>query len=165
MSSKPASRLSRPSRGIEVLRREAVVKRPIEETFSFFADAFNLNVLTPPWVGFEILTPPPIQMQAHTLIDYKISIRGFPVRWQTEIVSWCPPFSFVDLQIKGPYRWWHHTHRFESCPEGTRVIDEVEYLAPLSWFSHPLLVRGDVRKIFDYRAKALQEALGQIVNV
>lgn len=151
---------TRPERGFKVLRREAVVPHGIDETFAFFADAQNLNLLTPPWLGFEILTPKPIGMRAGTLIDYRIRIRGIPVPWRTEIVLWNPPAQFIDVQIKGPYRWWHHTHRFEPAPGGTRVIDEVEYLAPLAWLSHPLMVTRDVERIFDYRAEALAAELG-----
>lgn len=145
------------------LRRETVVGRGLDETFAFFSDARNLQVLTPPWVGFEILTPSPIDMRRGTLIDYRIRIHGFPLTWRTEIVVWEPPHCFVDLQIRGPYRWWHHTHRFEACEGpggGTRVIDEVEYRAPLAWLSHRLMVARDVARIFDYRAGALERLLG-----
>ncbi len=150
---------TRPLRGVETLKRVTVVSRPIEETFAFFSDAFNLNRLTPSWVGFQILSKPPLEMRENALIDYSIRIRGVPVRWRTQILSWNPPHSFVDLQIKGPYQWWHHTHRFESCDQGTRVIDEVEYRAPLAWLSHPLMVTRDVERIFDYRETALQAIL------
>lgn len=136
--------------------REVVVPHDLEETFEFFSDAFNLDLLTPSWVGFRILTPSPIEMKLGALIDYQIRIRGIPVRWRTLIEIWEPPHRFVDVQVHGPYRWWHHTHRFEPCEHGTRVIDEVEYSAPLGWLTEPLLVRRDVERIFDYRAEALR---------
>ena len=150
---------TRPRRGVQILHRQVLVPTSIEDTFEFFSDAFNLNALTPSWVGFQILSSPPLQMQNDALIDYKIRIRGIPIRWQTRILSWNPPHKFVDLQIKGPYRWWHHTHRFESCEHGTWVTDEVEYLAPLHWLTHPLMVTRDVERIFDYRELALKAIL------
>ncbi len=159
MSATPIRLPARPGGGMSILRRETVVARGLEETFAFFSDARNLETLTPPWVGFKILTPQPIDMRPGALIDYRIRIHGVPLTWRTEIVVWEPPHCFVDVQVRGPYRWWHHTHRFEACAGGTRVIDEVEYRAPLSWISHPLLVSRDVARIFDYREGALRRAL------
>ena len=155
----PGPPASRPPRGLGVLRREVVVARPLNETFAFFSDARNLDRLTPPWVGFKILTAGPIDMHAGTLIDYQIRIHGVPIRWRTEITAWDPPRGFTDVQLKGPYRWWHHEHRFEACDGGTRVIDEVEYAAPLPWLTHRLLVTRDVERIFNYRSEALRGAL------
>ena len=152
---KPA-RPSRPTSGLSSIYREMIIPRSQEETFAFFSDARNLDILTPRWVGFKILTPTPIEMRAGALIEYQIRIHGIPIRWRTEITEWEAPHRFVDLQLKGPYQWWHHEHRFESCKEGTRMIDEVEYRAPLHWISHPLMVARDVRRIFDYRAEALE---------
>ncbi len=147
---------TRPSRGLACVRRELTVRQPVDEVFAFFADACNLNIITPPWIGFTILTPAPIAMRRGARIDYRIRIRGVPVSWNTVITEWEPPYRFVDLQLKGPYRWWHHEHRFEACAEGTRIIDEVEFLAPLHWVTHPLFVSRDVERIFDYRSRALQ---------
>lgn len=147
---------TRPRFGVRSIRRATTVPRPLEQTFAYFSDAHNLNSLTPPWVGFRILTPPPIEMRRGTLIDYRIRIRGIPIRWRTEITEWAPPHRFVDVQLKGPYRWWRHVHRFESCTEGTRIIDEVEFRAPFFWISHSLIVNRDVARIFDYRAEVLK---------
>lgn len=155
-----SNRPTRPKRGLGSIRRETTVPRSLEETFAFFSDARNLDILTPPWVGFRILTPAPIDMQRGTLIDYRIRIHGIPIRWRTEITEWEAPHRFVDVQLKGPYLWWHHEHRFESCKEGTRIIDEVEFRAPLYWISHSLIVERDVGRIFDYRAQALKRVFG-----
>lgn len=146
---------TRPERGVRTLSREAVVPVSSEKAFEFFSDALNLNLLTPPWLGFAILTPTPIELKRGAMIDYRIRLHGIPIRWRTLISEWEPPHRFVDVQIRGPYRWWHHTHRFETCAQGTRVIDEVEYAAPFARLSEPLLVRRDLERIFDYRAKAL----------
>jgi len=151
-------RPTRPKVGLGSIRRETIVPRSLEETFAFFSDARNLDTLTPPWVGFRILTPVPIEMRPGTLIDYRIRIHGIPIRWLTEITEWEAPHRFVDVQLKGPYQWWHHEHRFESCKEGTRIIDEVEFRAPLYWLTHSLIVERDVGRIFDYRAQALKRA-------
>lgn len=156
---KPA-RPSRPTSGLSSIYREMIIPRSQEETFAFFSDARNLDILTPRWVGFKILTPTPIEMRAGALIEYQIRIHGIPIRWRTEITEWEAPHRFVDLQLKGPYEWWHHEHRFESSKDGTRMIDEVEFRAPLHWISHPLIVKRDVRRIFDYRAQALERLFG-----
>jgi uncharacterized protein YbjT (DUF2867 family)/ligand-binding SRPBCC domain-containing protein len=149
----------RPRTGVKLLRCETIVSRTLDETFGFFSDARNLDRLTPPWVGFRILTPTPIPMRKGVLIDYRIRVRGVPLRWRTEIEHWDPPNAFADVQALGPYRWWHHTHRFEACPEGTRVVDEVEYRAPLAWLTHPLMINRDVKRIFEHRQGALRQAL------
>ncbi len=145
--------------GVARITRETVVPTPLEETFAFFADARNLESLTPPWVGFQIITPAPIIMQVGTLIDYRIRVHGVPLTWRTQIAAWDPPHRFVDVQLVGPYRRWHHEHTFEACAGGTRAVDRVEYRAPLAWLTHPLMVSRDVSRIFDYREIALHRAL------
>jgi len=87
---------------------------PPEKLFPFFADAANLNALTPPWLNFNIVTPLPVTMRAGTQIEYQLRIHGVPVRWRTGITAWQPPHRFVDEQIRGPYRQWIHEHAFES---------------------------------------------------
>lgn len=151
----PGTPTGRPTRGLRLIRREQIVPQDLTETFAFFSDARNLEALTPPWVGFEIMTPMPVRMQAGTTIDYRIRIRGITTRWRTRITTWEPHERFIDVQTTGPYRWWHHEHRFEACEDGTRIIDEVEYRAPLGWLTHRLLVDRDVRRIFDYREHAM----------
>lgn len=143
-----------------VLKTELWLPRPIAEVFPFFANAHNLGVLTPPWLHFEILTPDPIEMRPGSLIDYRIRIHGIPMRWRTEITAWEPPFRFVDEQRRGPYRLWHHEHRFEERDGGTVCTDIVHYRAPGGPF-HPLIerffVRPDVDRIFAYRTRRMQE--------
>ncbi|MHC5064719.1 MAG: SRPBCC family protein [Planctomycetota bacterium] len=136
------------------------VPRPIDEVFEFFADAHNLNELTPPWLSFSILTPAPIEMRVGARIDYKIRVHGMPMRWRSEISVWDPPHRFVDEQLKGPYKLWHHEHSFQSVDGGTSISDLVQYrgrggvLEPLI---HKLFVRRDLDKIFSYRLKRLAE--------
>jgi ligand-binding SRPBCC domain-containing protein len=136
---------------------EADVWLPVarNEVFRFFANAMNLHVLTPPWLHFEVITPPPIAMSTGTRLDYRLRLRGIPLRWQSEISVWDPPNRFVDEQRRGPYRRWVHTHRFVEERGGTRIIDEVDFEVPggplVGWF-----VMRDVRKIFAFRKAALR---------
>src|SRR5512139_2675181 len=105
------------------LQTELWLPRPRHEIFPFFAEARNLETLTPPWLNFEVLTPMPIVMRVGTLIDYRIRVRGVPLRWRTEIAEWEPPHRFVDVQLHGPYTLWHHTHTFEERDGGTLCAD------------------------------------------
>jgi len=138
---------------------------PIHEVFEFFSDARNLEQLTPPWLKFEVLTPDPIEMRVGLKIDYRLKVRGLPLRWQSEITAWEPPHRFVDLQVRGPYRLWHHEHSFREIEGGTAIYDVVDYLGP-GWFLEPMInrlfLRPDVDKIFAYRHKALVERFGEI---
>ncbi|MEM7205188.1 MAG: SRPBCC family protein [Planctomycetota bacterium] len=140
------------------------VPRPIEAVFGFFADATNLEQLTPPWLRFRILTPMPVEMREGTLIDYRIRLHGVPLRWQTEISAWEPPFRFVDEQRRGPYRLWRHEHFFTAIDGGTAIRDEVRFVSPggiLEPLIHRCLVRGDVQRIFEYRQARLGVCFGQ----
>jgi ligand-binding SRPBCC domain-containing protein len=138
------------------LEYDVVVPAALGETFAFFADASNLQRLTPPWLNFTILTPAPIVMRAGTEIDYRIRLYGVPMPWRTRIDLWEPGVRFVDRQLFGPYRWWRHEHRFEAVAHGTRVVDRVEYLPRARWISGAP-VRRDVDRIFRYRQSALRE--------
>jgi len=133
------------------------LSRPPGEVFAFFGDAANLQVITPSWLNFQILTPTPIAMQAGTLIDYRLRIHGVPVCWQTEITVWEPPHRFVDVQKRGPYRQWIHEHRFVAEANGTRCFDSIQYAMPGGWLTHRLFVKRDVEKIFAHRACRLRQ--------
>ncbi len=126
-----------------------------EDVFPFFADASNLERITPPWLNFKVLTPTPIAMHPGTLIDYRLRWRVVPVRWRTLISTWDPPHRFVDEQIRGPYRIWHHEHIFDRQGSRTVMRDRVHFLAPLARLSHPLVVRRDIERIFAYRRAAI----------
>ncbi|MBL9167410.1 MAG: SRPBCC family protein [Verrucomicrobiales bacterium] len=140
--------------------REIWLPKPVADLFPFFADAQNLETLTPPWVQFKILTPLPIRMHAGALIDYRLKIHGFPVRWQTEITAWEPPFRFVDEQKRGPYRLWIHEHRFVEKDGGTLMTDQIRYAVYGGGLIEKLFVRRDVEKIFDYRNRKMSELFG-----
>lgn len=150
-----------------VLKREAMVACPLRQVFDFFSRAENLEALTPPWLHFQIVTPRPITMKRGATIAYQLRVRGIPVRWLTEIELWRPPCEFVDVQRKGPYRLWHHTHRFEECEGGTRIVDIVRYalpFGPVGRLVHRLRVRDDLAKIFDYRQRRVGELLGVLLQ-
>ncbi|MBL8724935.1 MAG: SRPBCC family protein [Planctomycetes bacterium] len=137
--------------------------KPPAEVFPFFADAGNLAELTPPWLSFRILTPRPIPMAEGTLIDYRIGVRGLPMRWRTRIARWQPPHAFADEQLRGPYSLWHHTHTFAAQGGGTLVGDEVRMRpkgGPLAGLLMQLFVRRDVEKIFRYRSAVLRQRFG-----
>ena len=133
---------------------------PREKVFPFFADARNLELLTPPWLKFQVLTPGPIEMRVGAVIDYQLRVHRLPVCWRTEITGWDPPYSFNDEQRRGPYRRWSHTHTFTEHDGGTLCRDEVVYAVPGGAVVNWLLVRRDVKKIFAYRAQALQKHFG-----
>ena len=139
------------------IHQEQLLKRPIEQVFAFFAQAENLNLLTPPWVRFSILTSMPIEMAVGTIIEYRIRLRGVPVKWRSEITEWDPPFAFCDEQRRGPYRFWIHRHTFEERPDGTLVTDHVDYGVLGGALVNRLLVAGELRRIFDYRRERLAE--------
>lgn len=141
-----------------LLKREQWLATPLEEVFAFFSDASNLEVLTPPWLRFRVVTPTPIKMRSGALIEYRIEWRVVPIRWITEIVEWSPPYRFVDVQVRGPYKLWHHTHSFSAVDGGTLMSDIVRYalpLGPIGALAHKLAVRRDVERVFDYRAEQI----------
>jgi hypothetical protein len=145
-----------------VLERAQLIDRPRGEVFSFFADARNLEAITPEFLHFEILPPAPVEMRAGTLIDYRLSLFGVPFRWRTRIEEWEPGRRFVDLQLRGPYALWHHTHAFEDADGGTRMTDRVRYrlpLGPLGELAHPVFVRRTLERIFDFRRDRIARLL------
>ncbi len=139
------------------LNTEIWLPAPLEDVFEFFSDARNLEILTPSWLKFEVLTPEPIEMKPGTLIDYRLKLRGLPIRWQSKITEWDPPHRFVDEQQKGPYQRWHHTHTFAEADGGTVVGDIVDYAVPGGALVNKLFVKQDVEKIFAYRHQKLLE--------
>ncbi|MBI1338453.1 MAG: CDP-paratose 2-epimerase [Phycisphaera sp.] len=145
---------------VYTLVREQFLPRKVEDLFPFFADAYNLETLTPAWMHFKVLTPKPIEMKAGTLIDYKLRVRWLPLRWRTLIRAWEPPVRFVDEMLKGPYRQWVHEHTFTPVEGGTLCRDKVEYAVPGGELIHQLLVKRDVERIFDYREKKMEELFG-----
>ena len=147
---------------VHLLEREQLVPRPVDEVFAFFAQAHNLERITPPWLRFEVLTPGPIDMRCGTLIGYRLRVHAVPVRWISRIEEWDSGRLFVDRQLRGPYRLWHHRHEFAACAEGTVVRDRVRYALPLGRLgrlAHAGFVRRDLERIFDFRRAAVARLL------
>ena len=151
---------------VHVLRREQRLPGAPRDVFEFFADAHNLEAITPPWLGFRVLTPRPIDMRPGALIEYRLALHRLPLRWRTRIAVWDPPRRFVDVQIAGPYRLWHHTHDFEPDGRGGSVMrDTVRYAlpaGPLGALAHRVLVRRDLAAIFDFRHEAVLASLSKV---
>jgi ligand-binding SRPBCC domain-containing protein len=144
-------------------RAEQYVPRPLGEVFEFFSKAENLQELTPAWLHFRILSVEPAPVRKGTLIQYSLRWRIFPIRWTTEIIEWDPPHRFVDIQLKGPYKLWHHEHRFAAEGNGTRIVDNVQYLLPFGVFgsiANSLKVKKDVETIFAYRTDVVRRLFG-----
>ena len=142
-----------------VLAREQFIPRPIEEVFEFFAEAGNLEVITPEFLNFRIVTPRPIDMAAGALIDYRLRLFGLPLRWRTRIEAFEPCSRFVDVQARGPYRLWRHTHEFRAASDGTLMTDRVEYqiaFGPIGGLAHAIFVRRTLNRIFDHRARVIE---------
>lgn len=137
---------------------------PPDELWPFFSSADNLEKITPPWMQFHVVTPRPIDMHAGTLIDYRLKVHGMPIRWRTRIEAWEPTHRFVDVQLRGPYKQWHHTHTFTPRDGGTLCEDRVHYRlygGPLAPLVNRLMVERDVRTIFHYREQELNRRFGK----
>lgn len=143
-----------------VLTTQTKLNASLEQVFEFFSRAENLNQVTPPHLHFKILTPLPLQMKLGAIIDYQIQLSGVPFHWRTLITSWEPPFRFVDEQMKGPYKLWHHQHTFEQCDGYVLMTDCVHFLSP-GWFLEPLInrffVEPKIKEIFNYREERFKD--------
>ena len=147
---------------VQILEREQRLPGSPADVFDFFADARNLEAITPPLLRFRLVTPGPIAIGRGTLIRYRLRVRGLPVSWLTEIKEWDPPHGFVDEQLRGPYALWRHTHTFEADGEETIMRDVVHYrvgFGPLGALVNALIVRRDVAAIFDYREQRVRELI------
>jgi ligand-binding SRPBCC domain-containing protein len=147
--------------GLQFLETETHLPLTVDEVFAFFANAENLERITPPELAFQILTPTPIDIGEGTIIDYRLRLFGVPFGWRTRIVQWQPSTQFIDEQIRGPYSVWRHLHTFVARENGTRMTDRVEYrlpLQPVGSLGLPL-VRRQLDRIFRYRANVLQSYL------
>jgi ligand-binding SRPBCC domain-containing protein len=145
----------------QVFRASMTLAIPRDDVFAFFSQAANLGRLTPPGMGFHIVTPAPIVMRPGTLIDYTLRLHGFPLRWRTEITQWEPPREFVDTQLRGPYALWVHIHRFRERDGTTTIEDEVRYALPFGILGRMVLplVRRRLARIFEYRQAAVERIL------
>lgn len=148
--------------GHQFLETVTILPLPVVDVFAFFANAENLQHITPPELAFRILTRTPIVIVEGTVIDYRLKLFGVPFIWRSRIVQWQPHEQFIDEQIRGPYRSWRHLHTFVDCESGTRMTDRVEYrlpFQPAGALAMPL-VRRQLDRIFRYRSSAIRQLLG-----
>jgi ligand-binding SRPBCC domain-containing protein len=148
---------------VHQLERSQRLPRPPGEVFELFADARNLEAITPAWLRFRIVAPGAVEMAPGALIEYRLRLHGLPIHWLTRIERWEPGRRFVDVQVKGPYRLWHHTHEFEpDGEEATIVHDRVRYalpLGPLGELARRAFVGRDLDRIFDHRLASVSKVM------
>lgn len=143
-----------------MLEREQWLPATLDRVFAFFADAANLETITPPWLGFRIRTQLPVAMRSGTRIDYTIRLGPVPMRWRTLIPVWEPGKRFVDVQERGPYAHWEHSHEFVPLGDGVLMRDVVRYalpFGPLGTAAHAVLVRALLARVFDFRFERVRE--------
>ncbi|WP_342827327.1 SRPBCC family protein, partial [Candidatus Lucifugimonas marina] len=146
--------------GAYLLKSETLVSSSLDESFEFFASAENLNLITPPWLRFNVVSKPPIKMFTGAQIQYRLRIHRIPVSWRSEIAIWEPPLRFVDRQISGPFRDWYHLHELSRNPSGgTLITDQVEYKVPLGKIAHSMFVGRDLLRIFRFRNQQVEKIL------
>lgn len=145
---------------------ERLQKLPVtlEEAWNFFQNPANLATITPDYMGFDILSEVPDQMYPGLFIHYKVSpLLGIKMNWTTEITHVNAPHYFVDEQRVGPYAIWHHEHHFKEIDAGVEMLDRVSYKVPLGVLgkiAHPIVVKGKLQEIFDYRVAKVEELFG-----
>ena len=152
--------ITRLTHGTFELRTRQWVPAPLQGVFAFFSEAGNLELLTPEFLAFHILTQPPLVMRQGLRIDYRIRLHKLPLRWRSEITCWNPPHRFVDEQVKGPYRTWRHEHTFEEQDGGTVVRDHVVYEVWGGALINRLFVEPDLRRVFAFRQSSMHELFG-----
>ena len=144
------------------LTKKQLINSSMENVFNFFSKPENLKTITPEKLSFNILTPTPINMGNGTVIDYTIKLFGIPIHWRTLITNYNPPYEFVDEQIKGPYNFWHHTHKFKQVDGGVEISDRVIYSIPMGIIGrvlHFIWIKRDLEKIFSHRKKVIEDIL------
>lgn len=145
-----------------IFTRNQAIAAPREEVFAFFATPANLEAITPPWLNFRMVDASTEEIRENSEFTYRLKVHGIPMTWVSRISEWVPGERFVDEQIRGPYAMWHHTHTFDDFGDGTLIGDRVRYslpLAPLSGWIAGWFVDADVRKIFEYRSRRIEELL------
>ncbi len=139
---------------------EQWVPQSLDTVFRFFTDPQNLEALTPEFLKFKILKVTSTPIKEGTLLDYRLKIRGIPVRWQSKITECIHEIRFADMQTRGPYKFWHHIHEFFEKDGGTIIRDRVFYKLP-GWIPGDIIahwfVRKELEKIFLHRRKVVAE--------
>jgi ligand-binding SRPBCC domain-containing protein len=134
----------------------------LDELWDFISSPKNLKLITPDYMGFDIVTEGlPEKIYEGMIIEYKVSpLLGIRTTWVTEITHVADKRYFVDEQRVGPYKMWHHQHFLEATPEGTLMSDIVSYQPPfgvIGMMANQLIIKKKLDEIFSYRAKVLNE--------
>lgn len=140
---------------IYALRRKQVLPISLEEAWPFFSTPANLEQITPAFLRFHITSETPEEIYSGLIITYRIAaVAGVPMTWVTEIKHVEPLRQFVDEQRIGPFRFWHHLHRFRAVEGGVEMEDVVHYVMPwglLGRLIHRCFIRARLNRIFDFR--------------
>jgi ligand-binding SRPBCC domain-containing protein len=143
------------------LRREQLLPCPLDKAFAFFSQAENLEAITPPFLHFRIASPA-AAIEEGAVIDYRLRMFGFPMRWRSRIDEFQPPRRFIDVQVIGPYKTWRHVHEFQAAGDETLMTDTIDYAVgwgPAGSLAHSLFVRRTLARIFDYRRRQIDRLL------
>ncbi len=150
---------------MQCLKFSQKIPLSLEKNWRFFSDPANLKILTPPYLGFEITNGEILKMFPGQIISYIIRpLWNIPIEWVTEITHVEEPYYFVDEQRFGPYKFWHHEHRFEPIAEGTLMSDTIFYIlpyGPLGQLMHRK-VKKDIEHIFSFRKQKLLDLFGPL---
>tara|TARA_B110000438_G_scaffold192738_1_gene184345 strand:+ start:4368 stop:4880 length:513 start_codon:yes stop_codon:yes gene_type:complete len=139
------------------LKNKMILDENIEKVFRFFETPKNLNLITPSWLNFKIITPVASKTYKDQEIEYKLTLHKITFKWKSKITEYKKNISFCDKQIKGPYLFWEHSHLFSKLEEKTLMKDVVKYKVIFGSLTNKLIVKKDLRRIFDYRQKKIQE--------
>lgn len=139
-----------------------------EKAWDFLSNPKNLKIITPDYMGFEILSGDDREMFAGQIIQYIVTpIFGIKTKWITEITHVINNEYFVDEQRFGPYDLWHHKHFIKEINGGIEMEDIIDYKIPfgiIGQIIHPILVRPKLDEIFKYRKQKLIELFGEFKN-
>lgn len=147
--------------GIYTLLKTQVIRATLPQAWDFFSSPRNLPKITPPEMGFDILSDVPEKMFAGLMIQYRVRpMLGIPLRWLTEITHVEDQQFFVDEQRVGPYAIWHHEHHFKDLGDGrVEMMDRITYVPPLGILGdivHPFIIQPQLERIFAFREKAVE---------
>lgn len=148
------------------LHQTQKIPASMEVVWDFMSSPENLKRITPPYMGFDVISNSNSKkMYAGMIITYIVRpILNFPTNWVTEITHVKEGEFFVDEQRMGPYTLWHHQHKIEPIEGGVLMTDIVTYIPPFGFIgaiANKLFIRGKLNEIFAYRTKAVEEIFGK----
>jgi ligand-binding SRPBCC domain-containing protein len=148
------------------LKTVQMIPVSLKEAWSYFSDAGNLQAITPPGMGFTILSgQAAATLYPGQIIEYQVRpLWGIPVYWMTEITQVREMVFFIDDQRIGPYRLWHHQHHFREVEGGVEMTDWVHYRMPFGFIGdlvNRLFVEKKIRQIFQFRFEKIKEVFGK----